>query len=44
MTLNNIIKDTVGEKAKNRIVERKLDHLGLVSADPTFFTDKISND
>ena len=40
MTLNNIMQDTVGEKAKNKIVERKLDHLGLVSADPTFFTDE----
>ena len=40
MTLNNIMQDTVVEKAKNRIVERKLDNLGLVSADRTFYTDE----
>ena len=40
MTLNNIMQDTVVEKAKNRIVEIKMDNLGLVSADPTFFTDE----
>ena len=34
------MQDTVVEKAKNRIVERKLDNLGLVSADPTFYTDE----
>ena len=34
------MQDIVVEKAKNRIVERKLDNLGLVSADPTFYTDE----